>query len=100
MTERYVWRDGHWRNARTGEPMDVPERMEICAPTVIPDIPEYRSPIDGKPITSRTHRRYDLEKHGCYEVDPPKKPRGYRNPRFAKKHGLPLNEEARDTAAR
>ena len=29
----------------------------------------------------------------------PRKKRGYRNPEFALKRGLPLNEEARDTLA-
>lgn len=93
---RYVWRDGHFRD-RDGNPMDVPERDEVCAPMVCPDIREYRSPIDGSLITSRSHRRYDLEKNGCYEMDPPKRRRGYRNKRFAAKHGLPLNEEAWDS---
>ena len=78
--------------------MPMPDRGgEICAPMVMPDIPEYRSPIDGKLITSRSHRRYDLEKNDCILSPPPKKPRGYKNPKFALKRGLPLNEEARDT---
>ena len=62
----------------------------IVAPMVMRDIPEYRSPIDGKPITSRSERREDLKRNDCVEVDPPKRPRGFKNPRFAKKHGLPL----------
>lgn len=93
---RYVWKDGQFVHASTGEPMPIPERTEVCCPQVMSDIPEYVSPITGLPITSRSHRRYDLEKHDCVEA-PPRKKRGYRNPRFAKKHGLTLNEEARDT---
>lgn len=93
MPQRYTWRDGHFRD-RDGNPMPIPEREELCCPRVMPDIPEYRSPIDGTLITSRTHRRYDLEKNGCYEADPPKKKRGYRNPNFALKRGLPLSEDA------
>ena len=95
MPTRYVWRDGCWRNPQTNEPMEQPERDGVCAPRVISDIQEYRSPIDGKLITSRTHRRYDLESNGCVEADPPKKPRGYKNPTFALKRGLPLREDAR-----
>ena len=91
-----VWRDGCWRNPVTGEPMEIPERDGLCTPHVISDIAEYRSPIDGRPITSRSARRYDLEANGCVELDPPKKKRGYRNPRFAAKRGLPLNEEVMD----
>ena len=93
---RYIWKDGHFRD-RDGNPMPVPERGALCCPSVLPDIPEYISPVTGKPITSRSHRRYDLEANGCIEMDPPAKPRGYRNKRFAEKRGLPLNEEARDT---
>lgn len=89
---RYVWRDGQYRNPKTGEPMEIPDRG-VCAPLVQSDIKEYRSPIDGKLISSRSSRRYDLEKNGCVEADPPKKHRGYKNERFAKRHGLKLSEE-------
>jgi hypothetical protein len=95
MPVRYVWRDGHFRD-RNGDPMPIPEREGLCVPRVMPDIEEYRSPIDGSVIGSRSTRRYDLEKNGCYEAEPRR--RGYKNPRFAKKRGLPLNEEARETA--
>lgn len=91
---RYTWRNGRWRD-RNGRPMPVPARDEVCAPRVISDIPDYRSPIDGKPITSRSQRRYDLESNNCVEVDPPKKPRGYKNPHWAAKRGLPLRDDAR-----
>jgi hypothetical protein len=93
---RYVWRDGCYRNPSTNEPMPIPERDEICAPLVQSDIQEYRSPIDGKLIGSRSTRRYDLEANGCVEA-PPSKKRGYRNPKWALKRGLKLNEETRDT---
>lgn len=91
---RYVWRDGEWKCRKTGEPMRKPFAGQICRPYYTPDIPEYLSPIDGQPITSRTHRREDLLRNDCYEVDPPQKPRGFRNPHFAKKHGVPLTEDA------
>lgn len=94
MPSRYVWRDGAWRLPSTNEPMPMPERDGVCCPRVQSDIPEYRSPIDGKMITGRSQRRYDLEANGCVEVDPrPKSKRGYRNPHFANKRGLKLNEE-------
>lgn len=92
---RFFWKDGAWRD-RDGNPMEIPERDGVCAPRVQSDIPDYRSPIDGKLIGSRSHRRYDLEKNDCVEVDPrPKEKRGYRNPHFAKKRGLPLREDVR-----
>lgn len=74
------------------------DESQIRAPMVMRDIPEYLSPIDGRPITSRSHRRYDLESNGCVEVDPPKKPtkgattRGLKNKRFATKHRAKPNE--------
>jgi hypothetical protein len=92
---RYVWKGDGFYHHSTGEPMFIPERKEICAPRVQSDIPEYRSPVDGTVITSRSQRRYDLEKNGCFELDPPKKKRGYRNPEFAGKRGLKLSEEVR-----
>lgn len=92
---RYVWRDGEFRHPQTGEAMPIPVRNEVCAPRVQSDISEYRSPIDGSLISSRSARRYDLEKNDCVEVDPPKKKRAYKNPHFAQKRGLPLSEEAR-----
>lgn len=89
----YVWRDGQFVDKKTGEPMDKPYAGQIVAPRIMRDIPEYRSPINGKLITSRSERREDLARNDCVELDPPKRPRGFKNARFAKKHGLPLNEE-------
>ncbi|HXF89586.1 MAG TPA: hypothetical protein VNK48_14620 [Xanthobacteraceae bacterium] len=89
----YVWRKGCWRDKKTGRPIRDKYPDAICQPYVLSDIPEYRSPIDGRLIASRSHRREDLRRNGCIEVDPPKRPRGFKNPRFAKKFGLPLNPE-------
>ena len=91
---RYVYRDGAWRDPATGVPMFIPDRREVCAPAVQSDIEAYRSPIDGKPITSQSHRRYDLESNGCVPAEPRKKHKGYSNARFARKYGLKLSEEA------
>ena len=45
----------------------VPEpRAEV--PHVIGDIAPYRSMIDGRMITSRSHHREHLRQHGCIEV--------------------------------
>lgn len=68
-------------------------------PQVMRDIAEYRSPIDGTAITSRSARRYDLEKNNCREWDAADSPTGgkFRNERFATKHGHKVSEEFRDT---
>lgn len=83
---RFVFRDGHWRDPDTNETMELPERDGICAPRVLPDVAEYRSPIDGRPITSRSIERDELKRHGCVIV-PPKK-REFKNPHFMKKRGI------------
>lgn len=35
---------------------------------VMPDIKPYKSMIDGKEITSRSHHREHLRAHGCVEI--------------------------------
>jgi len=89
----YVWRNGAFVDKATGAPMEVRDANAICRPYVVSDIPEYRSPIDGRPITSRSERREDLKRNGCVEVDPPKHVRPLKNARFAAKHRLPLHAE-------
>lgn len=87
---RYVWDRASmiFRDRRTGQPMPIAGDNAVCMPMICSDIPEYRSPIDGRPITSRSQRREDLRRHDCYEMDPPK-PRGFKNKRFATKFQLP-----------
>lgn len=78
---RYVEKDGNFYDRHTGEPMVSPDwgSEPIAMPTVLADIPTYNSPIDGRPITSRSHRREDLRRNGCVEYDPSMKPK---NPKF------------------
>lgn len=84
----YVMRDGKIVPKDTA----TPYRGE-SGPQIMKDIPDYRSPIDGRLITSRSHRREDLKRNNCVEVDPPKGgSRGYRNPTFAIPRGLKLRE--------
>lgn len=97
MRTRYFYRDGRMVD-RDGFPMVghneiARDETQIRCPMVMRDINPYASPIDGRMIESRSHRRYDLESNGCYEVDPPKKPRGFKNARFAAKRGMKLNPE-------
>lgn len=91
---------------QTGEPMPVKDENAICKPYIISDIDDYLSPVCGpdgkhKVVGGRAGQREDLKATGSYLMDPPKDKktgttRGYKNPRFAAKHGLPLNEETRD----
>lgn len=52
----------------------LPERnlaqSDFAAPLLIKPMPDYRSPVDGKLITSRHARREDLKRSGCVEWDP------------------------------
>lgn len=77
--------------------MDKPFAGAIVMPTIISDIPEYRSPIDGRLITSRSERRDDLKRNNCVEWEPSLSPtKGkFKNKRFCEKRGLPLAEEYR-----
>jgi hypothetical protein len=68
---RYVWRGGQFVDA-TGNPMPIPKRDGICMPTVRSDLQEYASPIDGKPITSRSYQREDLKKNDCVLSERPR----------------------------
>lgn len=45
-------------------------RADMASPMVMRDIPDYRSPVDGALIGSRSTRREDLKKHGCVEWEP------------------------------
>lgn len=94
---RYVWTDQGFVDRNTRQPMDKPFAGAIVMPTVISDIPEYRSPIDGRLITSRSERRDDLKRNNCVEWEPSLSPtKGkFKNARFCKKRGLPLAEEYR-----
>lgn len=99
MRQRYVYDAERDRMVdRDGFPMLshnelAHDESQIKSPQVMGDIPEYRSPIDGKMITSRSWRRYDLESNNCVEADPPKKKFSFRNERFAAKRGLKLDPE-------
>jgi hypothetical protein len=91
MRETYIFRNGQFVSKQTGEPMALDRNAAICAPRVISDIPEYRSPIDGKMITSRSHRRDDLARNGCIEWEPGiGKKAEFTNKKFAKKFGVSL----------
>lgn len=93
----YVMRNGELVEKKTGAVVVLP-RGPLQAPMVISDIPEYRSPIDGRIISGRADRREDLKRNNCVEAGDTAqsltkgKRDVFRNARFAKKHGLKLSE--------
>lgn len=71
----------------------VPEQPREARPTsayVVGDLPAYKSPLGTGVIDGRSARREDLKRNNCREVEPSEHKAVYRNPRFAKKHGLEL----------
>lgn len=91
-TLKYNKEDGLFYDA-DGYPVQRKPITEIKMPYVMSDIKPYKS-IAGeeKWITSRSWRREDLLRNDCTEMDPPKH-KGFKNARFARKRGLPLNPE-------
>ncbi|MBY3597562.1 hypothetical protein [Rhizobium bangladeshense] len=93
----YVRKNGVMVDKATGSPMltDEDRAKPIAVPFVMSDIPEYRSPIDGRLIGSRTQRRDDLKRNRCVEYEPSISPtKGkIRNKAFAAKRGLKVSEE-------
>lgn len=90
--QTYVYRDGKLIEKRTGETLKATGGQLHC-PQIIRDISEYRSPIDGRVIGSRSERREDLKRNNCIEWEPSLSPtKGkpvFRNERFARKRNLP-----------
>ena len=98
---RYIWDSAvrNFVNPETGEQMEYPEGDGVCAPRVKSDIEPYKSPIDGRLITSASERRDDLKRNNCVPYEPiGNAPKGLTNPKFAKKYNAMhlLTEEARD----
>lgn len=60
---RFVQIDGELIEVGAGY---VPEPRNVHH--VMPDIQPYTSMIDGSTITSRSHHREHLKRHGCVEI--------------------------------
>lgn len=78
------------------------KRGDLPTPQVMREIEEYKSPVTGLPITSRTERDADCKKHDAIPWEPgighksgakQRTPGKYKNPKFAKKRNLPMSEE-------
>jgi hypothetical protein len=70
MATRFTMRGGKLVNKATGEVAEFDPRAPVVKPYVVSDIPPYRSPIDGREISSRSMRRDDLARNGCVEWEP------------------------------
>jgi len=67
---RYVWKDGEFRDPKTGEAMAVPDvPIYERRAYVMSDIAPFISPVDFKTeISSRTQLRDHEAKHGVRQV--------------------------------
>lgn len=83
---RYVWVSEQMRFVPVEQ---IAPRPRIKAPNIMSDIEPYRSPLGTGEITSRSHRREDLKRGGCREVDPGEFKPVYHSKRFAEKIGKP-----------
>lgn len=91
----YVRRNGVLVDKETGLPS--PGDGSISTPFIMKPMPAYRSPVDGRVISSRQERKDDLKRNNCVEYEPSLSPtKGkFRNPDFCKKRGLEVSEEFR-----
>ena len=57
----------------------IRQSSDVNAPAVMGDMAPYKSPLDGKMITSRSQHRAHLREHGVVEVGNEKmpEPKGY-----------------------
>lgn len=86
MRERWRWNGK--RMVRVDDDAPLTPRLQI-----VPDIKGYLSPVGTGWVDGRAQRREDLKRTNSREVDPSEWRGTYTNPRFARKHGLPLSEE-------
>ncbi len=69
MVRRYKY------DEQLGRCVEIPieDEKEPVSAHVWPDIPAYRSPIDGRVISGRAARREDMIRSGCVEYDGPRR---------------------------
>jgi len=87
-------------NKKTGWPIDMPQRDELCAPLIMADVSEHVAP-DGTVVSSKSTRREVCKRNGweprekvIQHNERETRPTGYVNPTFAKKRGLKLCDKA------
>lgn len=81
---KYIWYDHDW------VPVEAFTRRAQVGPYIQSDLPAYKSPLGTGVVDGRAARREELKRHNCREVDPSEFNPVYRNPEFARKHGLEL----------
>jgi hypothetical protein len=88
---------GNLVERKTGEPLAAPDR--IASPMLVRDV-HYKSPLSGKPVTSRSQRREEMKIHEVRELDPSEFTPTYRSKKYAERqrgHHQPI-ERPKDDA--
>jgi hypothetical protein len=66
MTKRrFVWDSETKQLVEVLSRADLIRERERLSADVMSDLPEYDSPIDGRPVRGRAERREDLRRHRC-----------------------------------
>lgn len=65
-----LWIETYVMEDESKKPVPVVHVKRAAGYEIMPDLPEYESPISGRPISGRVARREDLKKNNCREVDP------------------------------
>lgn len=77
---------------KTGLPMvgNYEAAQPLQCPRVMGDIEPYLSPVDGQYVSGRKAKRDDLKRTNSVDYDDirDRKPRRFKNERFAKKYGV------------
>lgn len=60
---------------------------------IIPDLPDYMSPLGNGVISGRRARREEMARHNVREVDPGEFKFKPRNERFCRKWGIPFEPD-------
>lgn len=87
----YVWKDSAWRDKKTGEIMDAPDR--VCAPIIRSDLPAYFSVVSGKWVDGRTARREDLKRTGCRPLESDEGPKYCTTKKWAERLKMDWNND-------
>lgn len=91
----WVFRSGQMVDRDT-VPAPSVKRGDYPCPQVASDIKEYMSPAGTGMITSRSHRREDLKRNNCRDLDPSEAPKlEYQNPKYAKRYGAEARKKMR-----
>jgi hypothetical protein len=90
----YVWRDGKFRDKKTGEPMLKADANWVPkAPRyIIQDMPAHEGP-SGRYISGRAEAREECKRTDTVFRDIKRRPKGYLNPKSAEGSRLGWNRE-------